>query len=226
MDDRYVGTRPWTASRLWLWWVAATAAGAVLAFAGFLALFSIIGEPADAVVPFIMAGFGLATGSFQQRILRRALRQARCWAQATAVGLGVGVALALVAGLGDTPGLGAQIAQGAVAGALAGAVIGTLQWIVLTTQVCAARWWVVVSVAGWATGAAVGDGVAYYARGLDLVISPVVAASVTGVAVAALLRSENRDANAPTMGRSSCRESATSGPASSPARHAGRYPKQ
>jgi hypothetical protein len=73
MDDRYSGTRPWTASRLWLWWVAATAAGAVLAFAALVALFSMIGQPVDAAVPLIMAGFGLGTGLFQQRVLRRAL---------------------------------------------------------------------------------------------------------------------------------------------------------
>src|SRR5215467_7898589 len=46
MDDRSSGTRPWTVSRLWLWWVVATAAGTVLAFAAFVALFSMIGEPA------------------------------------------------------------------------------------------------------------------------------------------------------------------------------------
>jgi len=221
MDDRSSGTRPWTVSRLWLWWVVATAAGTVLAFAAFVALFSMIGEPAHPAVPLIMAGFGLATGLFQQRVLRRALGEARCWPQATGVGLGVGAALAGAAGLGDTPGLVAQIAPGAVAGAAGGAVIGTLQWVVLTTQVCDARWWVVASVAGWATGAAVSDGVAYYAGGLDLVISPVVAASVTGIAVSALLRSQNSDANAPRIGGSGCRHSASSRPVSSPAPHSG-----
>jgi hypothetical protein len=119
----------------------------------------------------------------------------RCWPQATGVGVGVGVALAAAAGLGDTPGLAAQIGQGVVAGAAGEAVIGTLQWVVLTAQVCDARWWVVASVAGWAAGAAAGGGVAHYAGRPGLVIAPVVAASVTGIAVAALLRSENRDAN-------------------------------
>jgi len=169
--------------------VAATAAGAVLAFAALVALVSMIGEPPDAVAPCITAGFGGVTGWFQQRVLRRALGEARCWPQATGVGLGVGVALAAAAGLGDAPGLVAQIAQGAVAGAAGGAVIGTLQWVVLTSQVCDAPWWVAASVAGWATGAAAGDLVAYYAGGLDRVITPVVAASMTGIAVAALLRS-------------------------------------
>lgn len=189
MDDRNSGTRPRTTSRLWLRWVAGTTAGAVLAFAAFAALFLIIGEPPDALVPVIYAGFGLATGLFQQRVLRRALGEARRWALATAVGLGAGVTLAVAAGLGNTPGLAAQIGQGAAAGAAGGAAIGALQWLVLRTRFPAARWWVAVSVAGWAAGAAVGDGVAYYAGGLDLVISPVIAAAVTGIAVVALLRS-------------------------------------
>jgi hypothetical protein len=170
----------------------------------------------------MMVGFGVATGLSQQRVLRRALGEARCWPQATGVGLGVGVALAAAAGLGDTPGLVAQIAQGAVAGAAGGAVIGTLQWVVLTAQVCEARWWVVASVAGWATGTAVGGGVAYYAAGFDRVISPVVAASVTGIAVAALLRSQTRDASAPRTG--GCRQSASSRPTSSPAPYSGQAP--
>jgi hypothetical protein len=100
------------------------------------------------------------------------------------------VALA-AAGLGDSTGLAAQIGQGAAGGA----IIGTLQWVVLSAQVCAARWWVVVSVADWATGAAAGDGVAYYAGDPGLVISPVVAAAVTGIAVAAIRRCHDQDAH-------------------------------
>ena len=62
MDDTGTGTRPWTASRLWLWWVAATAVGVVLAFAASVALYSIIGEPADA---FLLIDLGDRIGSFR-----------------------------------------------------------------------------------------------------------------------------------------------------------------
>jgi len=88
------------------------------------------------------------------------------------------MALAIAVGLGDTAGLAAQIAQGAVAGTTAEVVIGTLQWLVPRTRFSAARWWVAASVGG-----------------LDLVIAPIVAASVTGIALAAFLRSREDDAS-------------------------------
>jgi hypothetical protein len=187
--------------------MAATTAGVVLAFAAFVALFSIIGDPADALFPIIITGFGMVIGAFQQRVLRRCLADARRWALATGFGLGAGIALAVAVGLGDSPGLAAQIAQGAVAGAVAGAVIGTLQWLVLRSRIPGARWWIAASIAGWAAGAAAGDGVAYFASGLDLVVAPIVAASVTGIALMALLRS--REDNAPRI-------EALSAPAPSP----------
>jgi len=181
-------------SRLWLQWVGATALGVVLAFAGFVALFSIIGDPGDALFPVLMIGFGLAIGAFQQRVLRRGLGDPGRWALATGVGLGVGMALAVAMGLGETPGLAAQVTQGTVAGAVAGTVIGTLQWLVLRTRVPGARWWVVASIAGWAAGAGAGDAVAYFAGGLDLVVAPVIAASVTGIALVWLIGSRPVDA--------------------------------
>jgi hypothetical protein len=193
MDGRNSTTRPWTASRLWLRWMAATTAGVVLAFAAFVALFSIIGEPADALFPIIMTGFGLVIGAFQQRVLRRGMADARRWALATGLGLGAGIALVVAVGLGDTAGLVAQIAQGAVAGAVAGAVIGTLQWLVLRSRVPGSRWWVPASIGGWVTGVAAGDAVGYFAAGLDLVVAPIVAASVTGIALVAFLRSRQDD---------------------------------
>jgi hypothetical protein len=194
MNGRNSMTRPWTASRLWLWWMAATTVGVMLAFAAFVALFSIIGNPGDALFPIIMTGFGLVIGAFQQRVLRRGLADARRWALATGIGLGVGIALGVAMGLGDSPGLAAQIAQGAVAGVVGGAVIGTLQWLVLRSLIPGARWWVAGSIAGWAAGAAAGDGVAYFVQGLDLVVAPLTAASVTGIALVAFLRSRADDA--------------------------------
>lgn len=194
MNGSGTRTRSWTGSRLWLRWVAATAAGVVLAFAAFVALFSIIGDPGDALFPVLMIGFGLVIGAFQQRVLRRGLGDARRWALATGAGLGVGMALAVAMGLGDTPGLAAQITQGAVAGAVAGSLIGTAQWLVLRSRIPGARWWFAASIAGWASGAAAGDGVAYLVEGLDLVVAPIVAASVTGIALVWFLHSRPDEA--------------------------------
>jgi len=89
-------------------------------------------------------------------------------------------------GLGESPGLAAQITQGALAGAVAGTVIGAMQWLVLRSRIAGARWWIAASIAGWAAGAAAGDGVAYAVDGLDLVVAPLVAAAVTGIALVRL----------------------------------------
>jgi hypothetical protein len=156
MDGKNSMTRQWTASRLWLRWMAATAAGVVLAFAAFAALFPIIGDPADALFPIIMTGFGVVIGAFQQRVLRPGLADARRRALATGLGLGAGIALVVTVRLGDTAGVAAQIAQGAAAGAVAGAVIGTLQWLVLRSRIPGSRWWVPASIGGWVTGVAAG----------------------------------------------------------------------
>jgi hypothetical protein len=188
MGARRTRTPQLTARGLWLRWVGSTALGVVLAFAAFLAIFLIIGDPGDVLFPILIVGFGLVIGAFQQRGLRRSLGDAKRWALATGLGFGGGMALVVATGLGEAPGLAAQITQGAVAGALVGAVIGSAQWLVIRARVPGARWWVIASIAGWAVGAAVGDAVGYFADGLDLVVAPVVAASVTGIALVALLR--------------------------------------
>jgi hypothetical protein len=195
MDNRGTRTAQRTAWRLWLRWVGATAMGVVLAFAGFVAIFSIIGDPGVVLFPVLMIGFGLAIGSLQQRLLRRRLGDdARLWALATGVGFGGGMALVVATGLGETPGLVAQITQGAIAGALVGAMIGAAQWLVIRARVPGARWWVVASIGGWAAGAAAGDAVAYFIDGLDLLVAPIVAAGVTGIALVAFLHSRKDDA--------------------------------
>lgn len=170
----------------WIRWVAATAIGLMVAFAMFVALFSVIGEPGELLFPVLMAGVGVVIGAFQQRVLRRALGDARRWAVATGVGLGVGIALALT--MGEGTGLSGKVLEGAVHGAAIGAILGTLQSFVLSARVPGARWWVPASIAGWAVGAAAGDAVGYFVEGLDIVAGPVVAAAVTGIALVALLR--------------------------------------
>jgi hypothetical protein len=195
MNGQETGAITETSGRLWLRWVGATAAGVALAFAAFLALFSVIGDP-GALFAVIMIAFGAVIGAFQQWVLRRRLGDARRWALATAVGLGTGLALAVAMGLGESPGLAAQIAQGALAGGVAGTVIGATQWLVLRSRIAASGWWVAASIAGWAAGAAAGDGVAYVVDGLDLVVAPLVAASVTGIALVWLLQAREQPAHA------------------------------
>src|SRR5215475_13613884 len=83
-------------ARLWLRWVGATALGVFVAFALFVALYMVIGEPGDLLFPVLMAGVGLAFGAGQQRVLRKALGAASRWALLTGLGFGLGIALALI----------------------------------------------------------------------------------------------------------------------------------
>ena len=179
-----------TGIALWMRWVVATAIGMVIAFTAFVAIFSVIGEPSDSLFPVLMAGVGLIVGVFQQRVLRRWLGEVRWWAIATGIGLGVGIALALALALGEGTGLRAQILEGTAAGAAVGSILGILQWLALRTRLQGARWWVPASIGGWAAGAAAGNGVAYFVdEGLDILVAPVVAATITGLALVELTRS-------------------------------------
>ena len=45
---------------------------------------------------------------------------------------------------------------GVVSGAVGGAAIGILQWLVLRRQVSGAGWWVLASTMGWAVGSGLG----------------------------------------------------------------------
>jgi len=157
------------------------------AFAMFVVIFSVVGEPGDLLFPVLMSGVGLVVGAFQQRVLRRVLGDARGWAVATGVGLGVGIALALA--MGEGTGLGGKILEGTVHGAAIGAILGTLQFFVLRARVQGARRWVPASIVGWAAGAAAGDVVGYFVEGLDIVVGPVVAAAITGIALVVVLPS-------------------------------------
>jgi hypothetical protein len=126
-------------------------------------------------------------GSLQQRLLRRAIGEAKGWAAATGIGLGVGFVVAFSMGQGS--GLAGKALEGAIHGSAIGAIIGLLQWLVLRPRIPAARWWVAVSIAGWSMGAATGDAVGYFTGGpFDLMTGIVVAAAVTGAGLIVVLR--------------------------------------
>jgi hypothetical protein len=177
---------------LWGRFVAATVLGLIVAFAAFVALYTVIGDPGDVLFPVLMVGVGSTFGAFQQRSLRPAVGSAQGWAIATGIGLGLGYGLAVAVGLGENGGLAGKIAQSAVAGAAGGAIIGALQWRVLERRVAGSRWWVPASIAGWAAGAALGAAAGYFDDGLDILIGPTVAAAVCGIVLVALVQRRSR----------------------------------
>lgn len=110
-------------------------------------------------------GNGACVGAAQWILLRRAVATARWWVVASAVGWAVGILL-FVPGLARLNGLLAFVLVLATAvdvenfpfelfdnpfgGAVAGASIGVLQWLLLRREVVAAGWWVLASALGWA----------------------------------------------------------------------------
>ena len=93
------------------------------------------------------------------------------WVLASVVGWGVGgVVLGPVFGVVE-PAFGLLVG-GAAVGAIGGAVLGVLQWLVLRRQLARAGWWIVASTVGWAVGGAafglVGGAVAGFLQWLVL----------------------------------------------------------
>jgi hypothetical protein len=179
---------PSTGFVVWRRFVGATVLGLLVAFAAFVALYTIFGDPGDALFPLLMVGVGLVFGAFQQRALAPALGSVNGWAIATALGFGVGIALAVGLGLGENGGFLDLLVQSTAAGAAVGAIVGLLQWRVLASRVEGARWWVPVSIAGWAAGAALGSVASHVDDGLDILIAPIVAAAIAGPALVVLRR--------------------------------------
>jgi len=170
---------------LWLRWVGASAAGVLLAFALFVALYTVIGEPPEPLFPVIMAGVGTLFGAGQQRVLRHVLGRVTAWAVATGFGFGLGIALALIIGEGD--GLLAQVLAGAVHGLETGLIVGIFQYLVLKPHVADARRWIPASTIAWIVGAVAADITGYFVDGLDILVGPVVAAAASGIALVRLL---------------------------------------
>ena len=183
--------------RLWLGWV-------LVSITGFAVAFSITGghfPEGFEGYPFsgnpIGALQGLVIGILQWLVLRRQLPRASWWILASVLGF----ALAHV--LGDTapPPLGLPM-TGGMFGAVAGALVGVPQWLVLRRRVPRAGWWVLASVGGWYAALSLFHGVGLsqskgvlialggsflHHAGLGAMVGGV-SAAITGIALVGLLR--------------------------------------
>lgn len=188
----------------WFLWVLATAVSwGVSVFVGFFILFfQALGRtaPASGVSPVVIwlegtalgTGIGAVIGTFQWLVLRRHIPQSGWWVLASAVGWGAGsIVLRVVSEvtgehMPEFLGLpqfeevsGVMIV---VAGAVAGVMIGIMQWFILRRHISQSDWWVLASALAYA-GASVG------VRAVGSVaLGGVIVAVVTGTAMAWLLR--------------------------------------
>ncbi len=164
--------------KFWLWWVLATAFGWGVAVAVGLAVVGAVGLAlavvlgrAVGVSGFLAAAVGLLVGevmgwavpdamigTMQWLVLRRQVPRAGWWVLATAFGWFVGVPVGLT-GVGAVGQPRAEaiglLVMWPLGGAVAGAVLGVMQWLVLRRRVPRAGWWVLASAVGGAVALAV-----------------------------------------------------------------------
>jgi len=156
--------------------------GIVSLFGG---VFSVLGEIFSAFM--FGASIGAVVGVLQWLVLRRRVSKAGWWILASTAGLAVAFAVVYLAVAYGSPGDLDDVA----AMALGGAVMGTLQWLVLRRQVSRAGWWVLASTVGWGlcgAVAAAGDDAEGMIAFVSLVGGGVVLGAVTGAALVWLLR--------------------------------------
>jgi hypothetical protein len=149
MSDQAQASFDWS---LWVQWVMATSLGWIVGAA--------LGELST----------GVALGGLQWLVLRPHIRSAGWWGLVTAAGWAV-------AWLPATAVLPPDL--GILSGALIGAALGTLQWLILRDQVHQAAWWILVSTLAWTIGL---SGL------MGTLMVGVVAGAVTGIALELLLR--------------------------------------
>ncbi len=184
----------------WLGWVAASTVGM---FIGFFMIFLIYGlleallgsavtddlfeiEWLLGLVLGIM--LGIVVGILQWLVLQGRVSRVGWWILASAAA-GYGISLAFFIGIEESLSFGLFLRFTGVA-ALGGAVMGTLQWLVLRGKVSRAGWWVLASAVGWALGMAVSRAISWGPDDavLALAVTGAVMGAVTGAALVWLLR--------------------------------------
>jgi hypothetical protein len=167
-------------------WTSLTAAGLAVGLIGGVLLGMPLGKIVNAMIvtAAVTCAAGAILGSFQAVGLRRLLRRPLWWIAATVVGLGVGLAVAVVtveqSGIlitGHRPQLAhlsapVRAISFVVLGLVAGAILGTAQWIVIRRQMPAVKHWV--------PSTAIGLAVALSASSLVVDLSGIGVASALG----------------------------------------------
>jgi hypothetical protein len=141
---------------LWLQWVAASTAGFAVAATAFGALGTWLTDITPAFLRALTycGTFGVGAslpGFLHWLILRRWFARAGWWILASGVGSILGfVVLGWGVAVGDTGGgIVREWIVPNLAFSAAGAVVGTMQWLVLRRWVSCSGWWVLASIVSW-----------------------------------------------------------------------------
>ena len=137
-------------------WTALTALGLACGLTGGVLLGMPLGKILNAMIvtATVTCAVGAILGSFQAIGLRRLLRRPLWWIVATVIGLGIGLAVAVItveqSGIlitGHRPQLAhlstpVRAVSFVVLGLVAGAILGTAQWLVIRRQMPGVRHWI------------------------------------------------------------------------------------
>lgn len=187
----------------WLMWLLATivALAITLVIMG-AGLGALVDNAPEVLFGAVLGGvLGITSGITQWLILRRYLDRIGAWVPLTILGWVLFWAVNLSGLLGEGSGVTGKIVEGLAHGAIFGALLGVLQWLILRRGADNAGWWILVSAAAWSVGAALGDGVTAALGGegpFDILIGIMAAAILTGVGMMWLLR---QSARAETAGK-------------------------
>lgn len=161
--------------RFWFRWMGATVVGLV---GGFVGSFVVIdaatggqgpeeyGIPFEVAFPVILGVAFTVTGAMQWLVIRRRMRGSVRWIPATGLGMlaGMAVVMTLIALMGEPETLVGSALEGAFHGPLVGAIVGSIQWL-LIKGLDPSRRWIMVNVAALMLAAVIGDTVGWYTDG-------------------------------------------------------------
>ncbi len=186
----------------WLGWVVASTVGMLVGFFMIFLIYGLleallgsavtddlfeIGWLGDLVMGIML---GIVVGILQWLVLQGRVSRVGWWILASAAA-GYGISLAFFIGIEESLSFSLFLRFTGVA-ALGGAVMGTLQWLVLRGKVSRAGWWVLASTVGWALGMAVSRAISWGPDDADaiyaLAVTGAVMGAVTGAALVWLLR--------------------------------------
>lgn len=128
----------------WLKWILTVVAFPIGGAAAIAVAKSLVG-PVNGVIGGVIAG--AIIGAAQWLVLRQAIGVGASWIAATGGGLALGLAVAV--GLLGTETVGGPLV---IRGAVAGAVVGFMQWLILRHYASMAWVWVLAVTLFWAVG--------------------------------------------------------------------------
>lgn len=161
--------------RFWFRWMGATVVGLVGGFVGSFVVTDAAtggqgpekyGIPFEVAFPVILGVAFTVTGAMQWLVIRRRMRGSVRWIPATGLGMlgGMAVVMTFIALIGEPQTLVGSALSGAFHGLLVGAIVGSIQWLVIK-GLDPSRRWIMVNVAALMLAAVIGDTVGWYTDG-------------------------------------------------------------